>query len=460
MPRARRRPKDSTPVRRGAGNNALGIFLRRALRIQAAYFASLQHARAGQDEGGGAHRYFLLLRHLPYCVECFAHDAGQAAVDLFFGPEEAREVLCPLEVADGHAAGIGQHVWHDQYATVGQDVVGSWQGRAVGAFQDDLGADFMCALGGDLLFQRGRDQDVALDTPEIFAWQECFGAREAFNAACFGHVGQQARNIQAASVHHGGLVVLYGDDFCAGFSEHACSHAAHVTETLHDHFRAFDRHADLGGGIATDHVHATAGRIAATQAAAQRNWFTGHHASRHIAADHGVAVHHPRHDLFIGVDVWCRNILVRADDHADLARVATGQALQLTFRQGLRIDTDTAFGAAVWHVDCCILDRHPGRQGHHFRQGHVLVEAHAALARAARQIVLHAVAFVVGDGAVIALDRYVDRQDALWTLQRFYPARQVAQVRRNAVDLLEVDAPWAQVFRIEVGRKCLLAGHA
>jgi len=318
----------------------------------------------------------------------------------------------------------------------------------------------LCAFGRDLLFQRGRDQDVAIDAPEIFARHECLGAREAFDAAHFGHVCQQLRDVQAAGMHDGGLVVLYRDDFRAGFSEHACGDAAHVAETLHDDFRAFERHADLGGRIATDDEYATARRIAATQAAAQRNRFARHHAGRHIAADHGVAVHHPRHDLFIRVDVRRRNILVRSDDHADLARVAAGQALQFAARQGLRIDADTALGAAVWHVDRRVLDRHPGRQGHHFRQGHVLVEAHAAFTRAARQVVLHAVAFVVGNGAVIALDRHVDRQDALWTLQRFHPARQVAQVRRNAVDLLEVDAPRAQVFRIEVGRKCVLAGHA
>src|SRR5471032_1876852 len=142
-----------------------GLFIRQPLRVQAAYFARLEHARACQDKRGGAHRYFLLLRHLPYRVERFAHDAGQAAVDLFVGPEEAREVLCPLEVADGDAAGVGQHVWHDQDATLGQDIVGSWQGRAVGAFQDDLGADF-CARSAVICCSSAAGIRMSLSMPQ------------------------------------------------------------------------------------------------------------------------------------------------------------------------------------------------------------------------------------------------------------------------------------------------------
>src|SRR5471030_1990313 len=135
----------------------------RALWIQAAHFTRLQHAGAGQDEGGGAQRDFLLLRHGPHGVEGFLHDARQAGVDLVLAPEEAGKILHPFEVADGDAAGVGQYVRHDQHVLVGQDVVRFRRGRAVGAFEDDLGADARRVGGRDLLFQRGRDQDVGLD---------------------------------------------------------------------------------------------------------------------------------------------------------------------------------------------------------------------------------------------------------------------------------------------------------
>ncbi|MNT59303.1 hypothetical protein D3C72_1968030 [compost metagenome] len=78
------------------------------------------------------------------------------------------------------------------------------------------------------------------------------------------------------------------------------------------------------------------------------------------------------------------------------------------------------------------------------------MKTHAALAGAAAQVVLHAVAFEVGDGAVVQLDRHVHDQDALGTLERFHPARQAAQIRRNAVYLLQVVAPGPEVGGIKV----------
>ena len=116
-------------------------------------------------------------------------------------------------------------------------------------------------------------------------------------------------------------------------------------------------------------------------------------------------------------------------------------------------DTAAEEAAAVGHVDGRVLDRHPRRQRHHFRQRDVLVKAHAALARATADVVLHAVALEVGDGAVVQLDRHIDNQRALGALERLDPARERAQVGRDAVDLLQVDAPGAEVLGVQVGRQ-------
>jgi hypothetical protein len=79
------------------------------------------------------------------------------------------EVLHPFEVAHRHAAGVADHVGHHQHAALGQDVVGRRPGRAVGAFEHQLGLHAARAVGGDLAFQRGRDQDVAVHVPELLA---------------------------------------------------------------------------------------------------------------------------------------------------------------------------------------------------------------------------------------------------------------------------------------------------
>ena len=122
-------------------------------------------------------------------------------------------------------------------------------------------------------------------------------------------------------------------------------------------------------------------------------------------------------------------------------------------RELFRIDADAALGAAVRHVDRRIFHRHPGRQRHHFRQRHVLVKAHAALAGAARDVVLHAVAFKMRDGAVVHVNRHIDNQNALGALEGFSPARQIAQIGNDAVHLLQVIAPRPEVVSLQIRRQ-------
>ena len=148
-----------------------------------------------------------------------------------------------------------------------------------------------------------------------------------------------------------------------------------------------------------------------------------------------------------------RDVFGRANDDADFAGVAAGDAFEFAEAQLARIDADAALGATVGNVDRGVLDRHPGRQRHHFGQRDVLVETHAALAGSAAGVVLHAVAFEVGHGAVIQVDWHIDNQGALGALEGVDPAREAAQVGGDAVNLLQVDAPGAEVGRVEVGRQ-------
>src|SRR5690606_37047055 len=181
-------------------------------------------------------------------------------------------------------------------------------------------------------------------------------------------------------------------------------------------------------GGAANHVHAAAGGFHAAQTAADGDGLAGDHAGGGAAVVHGVGVHHPGHGLRVGVDIGSGNILVRPDDHANFAGVAARNALELCTGVVARVDADAAFGTPERQVDRCGLDGHPGRQRHDFRQRDVLVVAHAALAGAARYIVLHAIPFEVGDGAVIQLDRNVDDQHALGSLECFHPFAEPAQV--------------------------------
>jgi hypothetical protein len=232
----------------------------------------------------------------------------------------------------------------------------------------------------------------------------------------------QLGQVEAVVVEDAAGVVLRGDDLGAGLGEQLGRRRAHVAEALHRHARAVQVQADAARRFAPGDEHAAAGGLHAAQAAAQVDGLAGDHAGGGGAGVHRVGVHHPRHDLRVGVHVGRRDVLLRADDDADLAGVAARQPLQLLQRQLLRVDADAALGAAEGQVDGGVLDAHPGRQRHHLFQRHVGVVAHAALAGAARQAVLHAVALEVRDAAVVQLDRDVDDQRALGALAASRPS--------------------------------------
>jgi hypothetical protein len=281
-----------------------------------------------------------------------------------------------------------------------QDVVRGRGGRAVGAFDDDAGARVARALDGELAFERGGDEELALEAPELLGVDRC-GAGEALQAAVRGGVRERGGDVDAGLVHQDGGVVGDRDHARAGVVEHARADAADVAEALHDHARALDRQAQMAGGLARGDEHAAAGGFLAAQAAAERDRLAGDDAGGGAAAVHREGVHHDRHRHRVGADVGRRDVLVRADDDADLGGVAARDALQLALADARRVDADAALGAAEGQADRGVLDRHPAGQRHHLVEGDVGVEAHAALARAARQVVLHAVALVVGDGAVV-----------------------------------------------------------
>ena len=205
--------------------------------------------------------------------------------------------------------------------------------------------------------------------------------------------------------------------------------------------------------LAAGDEDAAPGRLDAAERAAQVQRLAGDDTGRRRPGVHRIGVHHPGHDLAVGVDVGCRDVALRADDDADLAGVAPRHPLELLQRQQLRIAADAALRAAVRQVHRGALDRHPRRQRHHLLERHVGVVAHAPLAGAARQVVLDPVALEVGDAAVVHLDRHVDDQRALRALQRLRPAGERPEVRQHAIDLREVGVPRAGGSRVEVGKE-------
>ena len=74
-------------------------------------------------------------------VERVAHLVGELAPDLVAVPEQAPEILHPLEVRDRDAAGVREDVRHDGDAALAEDLVGLDRRRPVRALDDQRRLD-------------------------------------------------------------------------------------------------------------------------------------------------------------------------------------------------------------------------------------------------------------------------------------------------------------------------------
>src|SRR5262245_62362736 len=87
--------------------------------------------------GGGAEAALAGIVLEPYRVECPCQCGVQLLPDAIQAPTVVLEVLHPLEVAHGDAAGVGENVGQYLDATSFQNFVRIRLGRSVGGLNDD-----------------------------------------------------------------------------------------------------------------------------------------------------------------------------------------------------------------------------------------------------------------------------------------------------------------------------------
>ena len=150
---------------------------------------------------------------------------------------------------------------------------------------------------------------------------------------------------------------------------------------------------------------AAPGRLAPALGSAQRHGLAGDDGCLGAADVHGVGVHDPRHDLFVGVDVWRRDVLVGTDRVDDLGDVAPRESFELALRHPRRVADDAALAAAERNVRDGALPRHPGSERGHFVETDVGVVPDTALRGTERDVVLHAVPREDFDFAAVHLHR-------------------------------------------------------
>ena len=340
-------------------------------------------------------------------VEAVDHDAIEALVDFFLGPEVAHAVLDPLEVAGGDAARVSEDVGDDEDVLAGENVVGDGGGGAVGALAKNAALEFGGVEAGDDVFSRGGDEDVAfLDEDVVLI--EGLGSGEVVDGAGAGLVLEEFGDVDAIGVVESAIELADADDFVAPVPEDFCSVGADVAEALDDDRGFGGDHVEVLDGLTGDDGDAAASGFATTARAAERDGLAGDDGGNGLADVHGVGVHDPGHGLLVGVDVGSGDVFFGADELDESCGVATGHAFEFTLGHGLGVTDDAAFGSAEGDIDDGAFPGHPGCEGADFVERDVGAVADAALAGAAGDGVLDAVAGEDFDAAVIHGDGDVD----------------------------------------------------
>ena len=128
--------------------------------------------------------------------------------------------------------------------------------------------------------------------------------------------------------------------------------------------RAFvELDAEVAGRLDDAEDGAAGRRLVAALRPAEADRLAGDDARDGVPGVHGVGVHHPGHDLGVGVDVRRRDVLLGPDQDLDLGEEPAGQALELLLAELLGVDDDAALAAAVRDADDGALPGHPHREG-------------------------------------------------------------------------------------------------
>src|SRR5712672_1258003 len=97
--------------------------------------------------------------------------------------------MYPFEIADDNAAGVAENIRDEEELFVlAENLVGFVGGRAVGGFGEDAALQLANVPLGDLAFERGRDENVALQFNQLLVCQSLAVAFVLAEVAGFGGV--------------------------------------------------------------------------------------------------------------------------------------------------------------------------------------------------------------------------------------------------------------------------------
>src|ERR687891_479067 len=137
-----------------------------------------------------------LLGEVPDAVEGGRELLGELRPDLVARPEDAPEILDPLEVRDGHAAGIREDVGKDRNAALGEDRVRSDRRGPVRTLGDHPRPKTRRVVGMHLILAGGEHEDVAVELEQLLVGH-ALAVVTADERTLLADVLLQRRNVEA-----------------------------------------------------------------------------------------------------------------------------------------------------------------------------------------------------------------------------------------------------------------------
>src|SRR6267154_4089484 len=303
-------------------------------------------------------------------------------------------VLDPLVVRDGDAAGIADDVRDELDPAFRQHPVSLGGGGSVGAFRHQLYFETLRYGSGDLAAERGRDEDVRLDVPQIVL-PDLLRLRIAGDRATqvrwvLVHVRDEIGNVDAVRVVDGAAGIVDREEPPSERLEDLRRVRSDVAESLQHERRARGDRAAIGEPLLDGVREALSRGAHAAFGTADARVLAGDDAAQAMPLALAVRVlsEQEAHHVGIRSDVRRRDVEVRADQRLQPVHVAERQRLELLAGERLRIDLDAALAPAEGDVGDRGLPGH--LRGEHLEevQRDVLVEADAAFVGAARLVVL------------------------------------------------------------------------
>src|ERR1700683_838222 len=251
----------------GAGQNVL--------REEAANLFAVDDFLDAEGERGGAVVDVVLAGLLEDGVERATEDAVELVEDFRLGPEEALQVLDPLEVADDDAAGVAEDVGDDEdFGAWAQDGVCLDGGGTVRALGENAALEFARVFLGDDAVHRRRDKDFAgLDEQIIVG--DFIAAGKSQDAARAHDVIFERGEIESLGIVDAAADVADADDARAVLGHARRGVAADVAEALDDDAAVLGQLEEIDDAIGEEGDAATGGFLAAERAAAADRLLVG-----------------------------------------------------------------------------------------------------------------------------------------------------------------------------------------